>query len=396
MKTQLQEPAFDIQKWRKEFPLLDTHIHLANCSQSPQALRVRRAVDGYLNHWNSVGMDWDEWVGAVYGSKREFACLIGGDASEISMHSSVSQATYAVASALDYSGRRNRIVITDADFPTVVHIWNACRRLGYELESVPVRNGMIELADYERIVNERTLLTCITAVYYLNGFKQDISAVAEIVHQKGSLLFVDAYQGLGTGPLDVRADAVDMLLSGNLKYLLGMPGSAYLYVRGELISAMRPMATGWFGQEDPFAFDITRFRYAGDGRRFDTGTPPVIAAYAAQAGMSILNEVGVDNIKAWIDELSRFALTEMERLGMEIVSPREIRRKGPITAVRVPDSHAVETALKEQRIIASARGPVIRLASHFFVTREDIAQALETLAAILKNPPDHSGGRGPA
>lgn len=396
MKIHSCEPGFDIKKWRKEFPLLDTHIHLANCSQSPQAFRVREAVDGYLNHWKSVGMDWDEWMGEVYRSKQEFARLIGADAAEISLHSSVSQATYAVASALDYSGKRNRVVITDADFPTVVYIWNACRRMGYELDSVPVRNGEIDPAVYERIVGERTLLTCIPAVYYLNGFKQNIAAVGEIVRRKGSLLFVDAYQSLGTEPLDVKSEAVDLALSGNLKYLLGMPGSAFLFVRRDLISSMQPMATGWFGQENPFAFDINRFQYADDGRRFDTGTPPVITAYAARAGMSIINEVGVGKIKAWIDELSRFTLAEIKRLGMETLSPQEVSRKGPITAIPVPDSHAVEMELKKRGVIASARGPVIRFAPHFFVTREEITRALEVLAGILKETFPYRNDRDPS
>ncbi len=394
MKTKPVQPVFDIRKWRREFPLLETHVHLGNCSQSPQSHRVREAVEGYLNHWNSVGMDWDEWMEAIYRSKLEFARLIGAEASDISMHGSVSQVTYAVASALDYGGKRNRVVITDADFPTVVHIWKACRRMGYELDTVPVRDGAIDMEDYERIVNERTLLACIPAVYYLNGFKQNISAVAEIVHRKGAKLYVDAYQSLGTELLDVREVPVDLLSSGNLKYLLGVPGSAYLYVRPELISSMRPMATGWFGQEDPFAFDIARFEYAADGRRFDTGTPSVITAYAAQAGMSIVNEVGIDNIKAWIDELSRFALDETARRGMHTVSPKDIRCKGPITAVRVHDSHAVEAELKRRNIIASARGPVIRLAPHFFSTREDIAGALEVLADIMNGFHDGTSQRG--
>lgn len=396
MKIKPVQPVFDIQKWRKEFPLLDTHIHLGNCSQSPQSLRVREAVDGYLNHWNSVGMDWDEWMEAIFRSKLEFARLIGAEASDISMHGSVSQVTYAVASALDYREKRNRVVITEADFPTVVHIWKACRRMGYELVTVPVRDGAIDPDEYERIVNERTLLVCIPAVYYLNGFKQDVSTVAEIVHRYGAKLYVDAYQSLGTEPLDVRDVPVDLLSSGNLKYLLGVPGSAYLYVRPELVSSLRPMATGWFGQEDPFAFDITRFQYADDGRRFDTGTPSVITAYAAQAGMSIVNEVGVENIKGWIDELSRFALNEVERWGMQTLSPKDVRCKGPITAVRVGNSHAVESELKKRNIIASARGPVIRLAPHFFSTREDIECALEVLDDILKGSHDGPRHRGSA
>ena len=309
----IREPGFDITGWRKQFPLLERAVHLANCSQSPQSLRVRKAVEGYLDDWKENPMNWERWMADVHTSKEEFARLISGRPGEVSIHASASQGISAVASSFDYSGKRNRVVATEADFPTVIFIWKAFRRLGLDLEIVPVANGEIDPSSYEDFIDERTLLTCIPQVYYQNGFKQDLALIAGIAHRKGSLVFVDAYQGLGTEPVDVRAMDIDMLVSGNLKYLLGMPGSAYLYVKKELISRMTPAATGWLGQEDPFAFDIHGFRYAGDARRFDTGTPIVAAAYAALEGMRIINEVGVARIKPWIDDLSRHALREIDR-----------------------------------------------------------------------------------
>jgi selenocysteine lyase/cysteine desulfurase len=252
------------------------------------------------------------------------------------------------------------------------------------LEFVPVENGQIDLAAYEKIVDEKTLITSIPYVYYQNGFKQDLGAICEIAHRKGSLLYVDAYQGLGTEPLDVKALDIDMLGTGNLKYLLGMPGSAYLYVKKDLVPHLKPMATGWFGQENPFAFDIHNFQYASDARRFDTGTPSIINAYAAKAGIEILNEVGLQNIKIWIDELSRYTLQELEKRGLKTTSPKDIRKKGPSTSIIVPDPHAVEAKLKKRGIVASARGPIIRYAPHFFVTREDIDRALDALEEVLR------------
>lgn len=380
----MQKPDFDIQAWRSQFPILEGAVHLANCSQSPQALRVRKAVDDYFDDWKEKAMNWEKWMAEVSASKEEFARLINGRPGEVSMHASASQGITAVASSFDYSGKRNKVVVTEADFPTVIFIWKACQRLGVNLEIVPVVDGEIDPASYERAVDERTLITCVPQVYYQNGFKQDLALIAEIAHKKGSLVFVDAYQGLGTEPVDVRAMGIDILVSGNLKYLLGMPGSAYLYVKDELISGMKPTATGWLGQEDPFAFNIHDFRYAGDARRFDTGTPIVVAAYAAGEGMRIINEVGVARIKPWIDELSRHALREVEKRGFETTSPRDIAKKGAITSILVPSPDAVEAELKKRGILVSARGPVVRLAHHFFVTTADIDRALDDLEEIVR------------
>ncbi len=377
-------PPYDIQMWRKQFPIMENSIHLANCSQSPQSLRVRSTIDSYLENWNEMGMNWEEWMEAVDESKAEFAKLINANTSEIAMHSSVSQSTYAIAGALDYSGRRNKVVVTEAEFPTVVHVWTACQRLGFDLEFVPVVNGEIDLAAYEKIIDERTLITNIPQVYYQNGFKQDIATICEIAHKKGSLLYVDAYQCLGTDPVDVKAMDIDILSTGNLKYLLGLPGSAYMYVKKELVPYMKPMATGWFGQENPFAFDIHHFQYASDSRRFDAGTPSIITAYTAKAGMEIINEVGVANIKTWIDELSRYTLQELEKRGFETTSPKDISKKGPTTAIVVSDPHSIEAKLKKLGIVASARGPILRYAPHFFITHEDIDRALDALEDVLR------------
>jgi selenocysteine lyase/cysteine desulfurase len=384
-QTSSGKPDFDIQAWRSQFPILERAVHLANCSQSPQSLRVRKAINDYLDDWKENGINWDKWMTEVSSSREEFARLIGGRPAEVSMHASASRAINSVASSFDYSGRRNRVVVTEADFPTVIFIWKACRRLGIDLEIVPLVDGQIDPSSYEKAIDERTLITCVPQVYYQNGFKQDVALIAAIAHKKESLIFVDAYQGLGTEPVDVGAMDIDMLVSGNLKYLLGMPGSAYLYVRKELIPLMKPTATGWLGQEDPFAFNIHDFRYAGDARRFDSGTPIVAAAYAAREGMRIINEVGGANIKLWIDELSRHAIREVDKRGLETTSPRDIAKKGAITSIPVPSPDAVEAELKKRGILVSARGPVVRLAHHFFVTPEDIDRTLDSLEDILQS-----------
>ena len=376
------QPPSRIEDWRAQFPILRRAVYLANCSQSPQSVRVRKAVDAYLDDWAETGMNWQRWMEEVDLSKREFARLIGARPEEISMHGSASQAISTVANSFDYSGKRNRVIVTEADFPTVVVIWKACLRLGLTLDIVPVVRGEIDPASYKRFLDERTLLLCLPHVYYQNGFKQDIGPIAEMAHRKGALLFVDAYQALGTEPVDVRQMDIDILVSGNLKYLLGLPGSAYLFVKKELVPGMKPTATGWFGQENPFSFDIREFRYADDARRFDTGTPIVAAAYAASEGMRIINEIGVAGIKPWIDELSRYALGGIEERGFETSSPKDISKKGAITAVPVPSPQEAEMELKKRGIIVSARGNTVRLAHHFFVLPEDIDRALDSLEEI--------------
>jgi len=371
------------RRWQTEFPGLTDTNHLANCSHGPQSRRVRAAVDAYLDSWLRRGMDWDLWMAEVEGARTAFAGLIGAQPEEVAVSTSASAAVASIASALDPGGPRRRVVTSEAEFPTVAHVWLAHRKYGLEVDFVPVSEGGIEPSAYEVAVDDRTLLVSATHVYYQNGFKQDLAAISGIAHERDALLLVDAYQSLGTCHIDVEALDIDILVGGALKYLLGLPGIAFTYVKKQLIERFEPALTGWFGRHDPFAFDPRRLDWAAAARRLETGTPPLFAAAAARAGIEIILEAEPRRIGPRIDELSRRAMAGARARGLDYVGPDDVARKGATTAIRVPDPHATEAALRERGIIASARGDVIRLAPHFFTTAADIDRALSELADIV-------------
>jgi len=379
----------EVDRWREEFPILKNVIHVANCSQSAQSKRVRAAINKYLDNWLTVGMDWDQWMSEVYLAKVEFAKLINADPSEIAISTSVSEAISSIANSLDYTSKRKKIVVTDAEFPTVNYIWLANQRNGAKVDFIPVNeNHQIELSEYERVIDENTLITSVTQVYYLNGFKQDLTAIAEIAHKKGSLLLVDSYQSLGTEPIDVKKMKIDILTSGNLKYLFGIPGVAFLYVNKDLIEQMKPTITGWFGQENPFLFQSRYNDWASDARRFETGTPPVLASYAARAGLEIINEIGVERIKDRVDMLSAYTLEGCIKRNLDLVSPLDVNKKGGTTAIKVShimNSHELEQELRTKNIITAARGEYIRVAPHFYNKKEEIDKVLDSIKEILNS-----------
>lgn len=363
--------------------ILKDVFHVANCSQGPQAKRVRKAINTYLDNWLTEGMDWDYWVEESIKAKHEFAKLINADPDEIAISTSVSEATSSIASSLNPYSNKKKVVTTEADFPTVGHVWLGHQKYGFKVDFVPVKNGEIDINDYEKYIDEDTVITSVTHVYYETGFRQDLEKIADIAHRKGSLFYVDAYQSLGSLKIDVKKMKIDMLASGNLKYLLGVPGIAFLYVSREKMPYLKPAVTGWFGQENPFSFQIRHLDYAGDGRRFDTGTPPVVAAFASRAGMEIINEVGTQNIQDRIEMLSAYTINAALERGLEVKSPRDPKRKGATTSIKVDNPHEIEQLLKQRKIIASARGQVIRIAPHFFTTKNDIDFIMDELKKLI-------------
>ena len=381
----LVTPGYDIADWRSRIPLLAHAIPMNNCSQAPQTEATRAAADAYLESWARDGMDWDAWVTEVERARESFARLINADVDEIAVTSSVSHAASALASALTFDGARHRVLASAAEFPTVGHVWLAQQPRGAEVHWAPLgSDGTIDFDEYESRIDERTRVVSACHAYFANGFKQDVAGIARLARSRGALLFVDAYQTLGTEPIDVKALGVDALAGGTLKYLMACAGIAFLYVRRDLAEQLRPTITGWFGRVNPFAFDATGLDWGRGARRFDSGTPPIINAYIARAGLEIIHEVGPAEISAWTRVLSDHLVSGGAARGLVLHGTSDSARKSPTTAFLVGgDSATVERSLRARGVIASARGNVIRLAPHFYSTLDDVEQALDALVAVL-------------
>jgi hypothetical protein len=195
-------------------------------------------------------------------------------------------------------------VLSEIEFPTTGHIWLAQQRRGAQVSWVAQHNGVIETSEYEAAIDDDTAIVAACHGYFLNGFTQDLSAIVKRAHAHDALVFADAYQTVGTQPIDVRETGVDFLASGTLKYLMGVPGIAFLYVRPELANSLEPSVTGWFGRSNPFSFDIKGLTWSAGASRFDSGTPPIINAYIGRAGMEMIAGIGVGKIRAWHEVLA--------------------------------------------------------------------------------------------
>ena len=357
---------------------------MSSCSQSALAIPVKAAVQDYLESWCESGMDWQGWMQAVEDAKAGFARLINAKPADIAMLGSVSDVASSIGSALDFPADKNRIVVGEIDFPSIGHVWLAHQRHGAQVSFVQSSDGRcIEPEAYAAEIDARTALVSVSHVAHSNGFRQDIGRIADLAHAQEALLFVDAYQSVGSVDIDVQRDRVDILASGAQKYMLGSPGIAFAYVRPDLAARLEPSNTGWFGRVDPFAFDIRRLDYAEGGARLNTGTPPMVNAFAARAGIELLQSIGVSRIEPYLRDLSEVALGEASRLGLEIASPLQLSRKAANSAIRVgPKAAEIERKLAAQGFIVAARKDLIRIAPHFYSTEAEVVRALRALAAL--------------
>jgi selenocysteine lyase/cysteine desulfurase len=343
---------------------------------------VRQAYEEYLAGWDVHGAEWEHWVERAEAARAAFAGLVRAEPDEVAVTTSVSQGVSGLVSALPLESGRNRIVISEFEFPTVGQISHAQELRGAEVVHVrPEPDGRIPLERFQEAIDERTALVCCTAISYRTGYRLDVAEVARIAHERGALCLADSYQAAGAVPLDVRALGVDFLTAGTVKYLLASAGLAFMYVRRDLHDRLLPTQTGWFADEDIFRMDISDYSPAGDARRFDAGTPPVPNIYAGLAGMGLVDEAGVEAIEAHVRGLVDSLLAGLDELGATVATPRGDGERGPLVCVASTDEHALVAALHDERIVTSSRDGNLRVSLHLYNVEEDVERVLAALAA---------------
>ncbi|HUS15140.1 MAG TPA: aminotransferase class V-fold PLP-dependent enzyme, partial [Chloroflexia bacterium] len=289
----------DLLSYRADFPIFEQVNYLNSCSLGALSVRAIDGINEYMRLWGSMGASaWYElWLGRLTELRAQIATLLNASSDEIAIGPSISGAISVISSCLDY-GTRNKIVMTDLDFPTVGHQWLAKRNQGVEVVFVPHRDRVsVDLEAFEQAVDERTALVVTSHVFFTSGYVQDIKAIAEIAHRKGALVLIDAYQGTGQIPTDVKDAGVDFLLSGGLKWLLGGTGIVFTYVRRDLLPQLEPTIPGWFGVKDQFGFDIHTVEYPDTALRLEQGTPSIASVYSLLGGLSYILEIGPQRLR---------------------------------------------------------------------------------------------------
>ncbi len=370
----------EIQAIRSRFPLLRNKIYLNSCSQGALSDAVEDGLREYVASWHEHGSPWDIWVERYEAARSQFAGFIGATADEVAIVPCASAGINSVASALTFD-RRKKVVMGEFEFPTMSHVWLAQQKRGAQIEFVSAVGDCIPTDNYERAIDRQTLIVPLTGVCFMNGFRSPVREIVRLAHANGALVMLDDYQDCGTRPVNVRTADVDFYVTGTLKYLLGPPGLAFLYVRKDLIASLQPTITGWFAQSNPFAFDGKHFDPAPSARRFEAGSPPVPNIYAAMRGIELLQEIGLDDVSSQIHELASALLKGARQLGLCAKTPTT--SVGPLVVLRCQDAAALVEKLAANGIVCSSRHDGLRLSFHVYNTLEDVRAVLQVLEQNL-------------
>lgn len=374
---------------RKEFPILDRSIYLISNSLGAMPRGVYDGTREYCDTWASRGVRaWEEkWWDMARVVGDEIGQLMNAQPGTISCHQNVTQCEAIMASCLDFSGKRNKVVYTDMNFPSVMYFWEAQRPLGARIVMVPTEDDVtVPLQKVLDAIDEETLIVPISHVFFRSAFIQDAKAIIEKAHKVGAMVLLDCFHSMGTMKVDVQALNVDFVTGGVLKWLCGGPGTCYLYVRPDLAKTLKPKLTGWVAHEKPFHFETGPIRYTDDtAYRFMNGTPNVAALYCARPGLKIIRQAGVERIRAKSKRQTEILISLADARSWPVNTPRDPEQRGGTVSIDMPNAKEVCAELLKRDVVVDFRYKAgVRFSPHFYTKDEELHQAIAAAEEVLK------------
>ncbi len=381
-------------QYRDEFPILATCNYMISNSLGAMPKSVYTALHDYADAWATLGVrawgtrhqnqpTWWEIKGAAGDN---IAPLLGAPAGSVLVHENASIANSILLSGLDFSDtRRNKIIVSDQDFPSDVYTLRAMLPDFCHIEIIRNHDGItLDTDEILAAIDDQTRLVSLSHVLFRSAYIVPARAIIEKAHRVGAQVLLNGYHSVGIIPVDVTDLQVDFYIGGTLKWLCGGPGGVFMYIRPDLLMTLHPKITGWFAHQQPFAFDIEQFAFREDAYRLANGTPAIAALYAIQPGVNIIKQVGIEAIREKSIRQTALLIELADAAGYRVNSPRPIHDRAGTVTVQPDHAYEISRELLARNIVIDYReGAGIRIAPHFYNSDAEIHQVMQAIATII-------------
>jgi len=379
----------ELLKWRGDFPILERSTYMISNSLGAMPRGVYDSMHSYADVWATRGVKaWAEgWWEMAVSVGDKIAPLIGAGRGEISLHQNVTTTQAVISSCFDFRGPRNKVVMTELEFPSIQYFYNEQRRVGARVETVPTTDPVrFDLDKFLAAIDETTLLVPISLVLFRSAFIVDARAIIERAHRVGAHVILDVFQAAGALPFDLRELGADFAVGGVLKWLCGGPGVGYLYVREDLRKRFLPALTGWSAHRRPFAFETGAIDAREDSFRYLNGTPHIPALYACQPGLEILNKAGIEAIRAKSIGMTTRLLEGAKARGWRVNTPENPQERAGTVSIDCPHAYEVSCELLARDVLIDYRPKAgVRVSPHFYNRENECDYAIAQIEDILRS-----------
>ena len=378
----------NIDQLRQEFPVTEQWAFLDHAAVAPLPQRSRDAIHEWASSLCDHGVAGARlWLKRLKEVREMMARLLNGEADEIAFVKNTTEGVGFVAEGYPWQAGDN-VVTAAEEYPTNVYPWMNLQSKGVEVRLVKSRGSRIEMDDLVAQLDDRTRLVSLSFVEFASGFRNDLDKIGGLCRERGIHFFVDAIQGLGALPLDVKKTPIDFLSADSHKWMLGPEGAGVFWIRKELIDFLRPIEVGWNSVVDAWNFDELKFDLKPSADRWEGGTWNAAGIHAMGRSVELLLELGLEQVAARIQHLTECLCEQASNVGLQVFSSREESEWSGIVSLIVPgsDPRDLMKRCREQGIIVNNRGGRLRISPHCYNTEEEIDRLIEALRPFRTHP----------
>jgi cysteine desulfurase/selenocysteine lyase len=372
----------NLDEVRAHIPASSRYVYLNHAACAPLPVEVQAAQEKYVEERALHGdVVYEEWIEKTEATRNLVADFIGGHPEEIAFLKNTSEGINLVATMLPLPKNAN-VVTTDLEFPSNFLPWYDLQRKGVEFRVVKSKNHLLELADFEKAIDDNTTCVAVSHVEFATGFKNDIKALSDVCSEHHAYFFVDPIQSLGALPFDVRETPMDFFSSACYKWLMSELGISIFYIKRELIDQFHPSYIGWFSLKDYLdyeKFDREHPEITTTARKFECGNLNFYGVCTLYASLQFLNQFSKKWVEERVLELADHVMDAVSEKGFEVQTPPD---HAGIVNFKVKNPGQVVEALKARNIIVSSRAGGVRVSAHFWNTREEVDTLVKAVEDI--------------
>ena len=368
---------------RALFPVTERSIYFNHAAVSPPPLPTIRAIEAQLKDVHENGSEnFRSWLAVKEHARKLLANLLGARPEQVAFMRNTSDALSTVANGIKWRAGDN-IVTFRREFPSNIYPWLRIRdAYGVEVRMCEERDGRIDAAELESLIDRNTRVVTISHVQFASGFRMDLERLSRAARQHDALFVVDVIQALGVVPTDVEAEYIDVAAGAGHKWLLTPEGVGYLYLSERARERIEPTLVGWISVPDPDDYLNFEQGWNRGALAWETGTGPASLYHGFAASLELITDFGVQSIAGYLEELTDYLCEGLKAKNYELVSSREPREKSQIVCVRHRggmSAMALYAHLKSRRIITAPRGDRLRIAPHFYNTSQEVDEFIKAL-----------------
>jgi cysteine desulfurase/selenocysteine lyase len=375
-------------RFRAAMPIAEHVAYFDHAAVAPLPAPTRKAIQHWLDQATEEGdVVWSQWAQRLEEVRQTAARLIGAQASEIALVPNTTSGISLVAEGFAWQSGDNVVTLAN-EFPSNQYPWMNLASRGVEVRRVAVEGGAVDLNRLAGACDSRTRILSVSWVGYATGWRIKLRDVADICHRTGCLFFLDAIQGLGVFPIDVRADGVDFLAADGHKWLLGPEGAGLLFVRHEHLALLRPLMVGWNSVVQGSDYTRIELNLRNEAARYEGGSQNMVGFIGLGASLDLLTSLGIGPRSSPVAEqvlaITDYACQRLLELGATLHAPRERDHRSGIVTFNLPghDANTIRKRLEAKKIIVRCRAGGVRISPHGYATLEEVDRLIDELRAM--------------